>query len=87
MTEKPVIEFPCRYPIKIIVEMDDEIVDQIIDIVSVYDMGISMNSIEQNPSRNGKYVSIRYEFWATGKPQLEALFEDLKMCSAVRMVL
>ena len=87
MAEPPRIEFPCRYPIKVIVEMSHDVIRQIVEIISVHDMHISPDEVSQNPSRTGKYVSIRYEMWATGQSQIEALFRDLKKCDAVRVVL
>lgn len=83
----PKIEFPCRYPIKVIVETGDGIIEQVVEIIRGYDPRITVDNIVKNPSRNGSYVSIRFEMWAEGTPQLELLFTDLKQCAAVRMVL
>ena len=87
MDEPPRIDFPCYYPIKVIVELAPDIIDQISEIVKIYDDKISLDDVTQNPSRNGKFVSIRFRFWATGEPQLRRLFDDLKTNKAVRMVL
>ena len=85
--DEPRIEFPCDYPIKVIVQMGPDVVDEIIHAIKKYDAKITRDLIEQNPSKNGNYVSLRYQLWATGKPQLEKLFSDLKQNKAVRMVL
>jgi len=85
--DEPKIEFPCDYPVKVIVEAGENIVQVVIDIVKTHDDRLTPEKISQNPSRNGKYTSVRFDLWATGKPQLEALFTDLKKCEAVRMVL
>lgn len=38
-------------------------------------------------SRNGKYMSVTVVIHATGEPQLQALFEDLKASGRIQMVL
>ncbi|MFT7688483.1 MAG: putative lipoic acid-binding regulatory protein [Candidatus Azotimanducaceae bacterium] len=90
--DEPKIEFPCDYPVKVIVEIapdvvKDILVEEIISIIEHHDPKLSRESISYNPSRNGKYTSIRFIIWATGTPQLEMMFTELKQCEAVRMVL
>jgi putative lipoic acid-binding regulatory protein len=87
MDEPPLIEFPCTYPIKVIVEVGPDVVKEIFDTVRRYDENISRDKLTEIPSKKGNFVSVRFNLWATGKPQLQALFEDLKKCKAVRMVL
>lgn len=86
-TDEPKIEFPCNYPVKVIVEVDAGVVDEIIAIVEKHDASMSAEKMQQNPSRSGKFISLRFMLWATGTLQLEKLFEDLKQCDAVKMVL
>lgn len=85
--EEPKILFPCDYPIKVIVQADPGIEETIFEIVKRYDMRLSLADLSRMPSKKGKYVSLRFGFWATGKGQLDELFQDLKQCEAVRMVL
>ncbi|MDG1206146.1 MAG: DUF493 domain-containing protein [Pseudomonadales bacterium] len=85
--EEPKIVFPCDYPIKVIVQSEPGIEDTIFNIVKRHDMRLSLADLSQMPSKKGKYVSLRFGFWATGKTQLDELFEDLKQCEAVQMVL
>ncbi|HIG44364.1 MAG: DUF493 domain-containing protein [bacterium] len=87
MDEPPRIEFPCSYPVKVIVQTGPDVLDEIVRIVEGYDDSISISTVTQKPSRLGNYVSVRFELWATGEPQLQALFSELKKCKAVRMVL
>jgi len=85
--DEPVIEFPCNYPVKVIVEVNSDIVAQVTSIVTKHDPVMCPDKMEQNASRNGKFISLRFMLWATGTSQLEKLFEDLKQCDAVKMVL
>lgn len=87
MDEPPRIEFPCSYPVKVIVQTGPDVIDEIVRIVQGHDDSVSINAVTQKPSRLGNYVSVRFELWATGESQLQALFSDLKKCKAVRMVL
>ena len=87
MEDPPRIEFPCDYPIKVIVQSEPGIEDTIFEIVQRHDKRLSLADLSQMPSKKGTYVSLRFGFWATGKTQLDQLFEDLKQCEAVRMVL
>jgi hypothetical protein len=40
-----------------------------------------------NNSRNGRFCSVRLTMVATGEPQLQALFNELKASGRVHMVL
>tara|TARA_R110002072_G_scaffold150059_2_gene298180 strand:+ start:32163 stop:32420 length:258 start_codon:yes stop_codon:yes gene_type:complete len=84
--DAPKIEFPCDYPIKVILDNDPAALLSVEAVVRQYDPRLE-EKIEVLPSKKGNYVSMRFGFWATGKPQLEALFAELKQLSAVRMVL
>ncbi len=84
--DKPKIEFPCQYPIKIIVDNESTMIEAVLDFVKKYDADID-DKVVRNPSKKGNFVSLRIQFWATGADQLDALFTDLKTVEAVRMVL
>ncbi|MFT5211299.1 MAG: putative lipoic acid-binding regulatory protein [Flavobacterium sp.] len=90
--DEPKIEFPCDYPVKVIVEISsgekkEILFEEIIGIIEKHDATLSRENISYNPSRNSKYTSVRFILWATGKDQLDKMFIDLKQCKAVRMVL
>lgn len=87
MTESPLIEFPCDYPIKVIADAQEGLVEEVVSIFARHDPTVGMEKVTYRESRNGTYHSLTIIFWATGEPQLKRLFEDLKECEAVRMVL
>ncbi len=80
------IEFPCEYPIKVILDNDDEAIRDVQTLARKFDPKLG-DKIELRPSKKGNYISIRLTFWATGLPQIEGLFSELKQLPAVRMVL
>ena len=90
--DAPKIEFPCDYPVKVIVEiisgeLKETLFEEIIGIIEKHDPTLAKEKITYNPSRNGKYTSVRFILWATGTDQLDKMFTELKQCKAVRMVL
>ncbi|MFT7243855.1 MAG: putative lipoic acid-binding regulatory protein [Candidatus Azotimanducaceae bacterium] len=84
--DAPKIEFPCAYPIKVILDNDLTAIAEVEAIARRYDPKLQ-DQIEVRPSKKGAYVSLRLSFWATSLSQIEALFAELKQLSAVRMVL
>ena len=83
----PKIEFPCDYPIKVIGDASDDLVDKVLAILAKYDSSVSKKKVVENPSKNGNYCSVRVEFMATSENQLKNMFEELKTHAWVRMVL
>lgn len=87
MGDIPKIEFPCDYPVKVIVEYETGLLEEVMDIARRHDPSIALDKVKQRASRHGKYHSITILLWCTGEGQLKRLFEDLKQHDAVRMVL
>jgi putative lipoic acid-binding regulatory protein len=86
-TETPKIEFPCDYPIKVIGQADADFREFVVATVKTHVPDLDIERIEENPSRNGKYLSVRLWILATGEKQLELIFQDLKASGRVQMVL
>ena len=87
MNEGPLIEFPCRYPIKIIVATGDGHIAQVIEIVRSHSPKVSPDDINSRASRGGKFVSLRVNLWAEGEDHLKALYQELLAHQAVRIIL
>lgn len=79
------IEFPCDYPIKVIMEHDPAVITRVEAVAKTFDPGLG--PAEFNESKNGNYISVRLAFTATGTEQLNDLFHELKKLPGVRMVL
>lgn len=85
--EKPTIEFPCQYPIKVIGYAAPDFREFVVAAVSVHAPDLDAEAVEVIDSRNGRFQSIRMVIQATGEAQLQAIFQDLKQSSRVQMVL
>jgi putative lipoic acid-binding regulatory protein len=85
--EKPQIEFPCDYPIKVMGEAHVELHQHVLQVMDNHAPGFDRSQITVRDSSKGKWQSITVVITATGKPQLVAIFEDLKTSSRVKMVL
>ena len=85
--EEPRIEFPCRYPIKVIGDREENAVTEIITVVREHAPEVTPDQINTRTSRNGNYQSVRITILATGEAQLQALHADLMALDSVRMVL
>ncbi len=86
-TEPPKIEFPCDYPIKVIGHDENNFRDFVIATVKTHVPGLEIDRIDENPSKNGKFLSVRLWILATGEQQLQQIFADLKASGRVQMVL
>ena len=85
--EKPKIEFPCNYPIKVMGYACREFHDHVITVMTTHSPGYDQTAVTVRDSKNGKFQSITVTIIATGEPQLQAIFEDLKTSAHVQMVL
>ncbi len=85
--EAPKIEFPCAYPIKIMGEGHEELREQVLEIMLRHCNDFEQRLISTRDSSRGRWRSITVVITATGETQLQAIFDDLKTCSRVRMVL
>ena len=81
------IEFPCDYRIRVVANSVDDFEGQLIEIVRRHDDQFNPETLDQRPSKGGKYTAHSFQIVATGEPQLQALFEDLKATGQVHLVL
>ena len=83
----PKIEFPCLYPIKVIGNAVDTFRAQVLEVIERHTGAIDPNLIQLKPSKHSNYLSITVTIAATGEPQLEGIFCDLKEIESVKLVL
>jgi len=82
----PKITFPCSYPIKIIgissLDFDQKVLAIIKKHAPEHD-----GSANYRNSNKGNYRAINVIINATGEPQLQAIFEELKTLLEIKLVL
>lgn len=91
MNDSIVIEFPCAYPIKVImVRAEDDPASQLESMLAVvheHAEPINRDTLVETPSRARSYVSYSMEIEATGEAQLKALHQALMARADVKLVL
>ena len=85
--DAPKIEFPCQYPIKIICNAGDTVIEQVLQVVRQHDPALDAGKLVVQDSKNGRFQSLRLIMNATSEQQLQQLHTDLKATGHVHMVL
>jgi len=84
--EPPRIEFPCDYPIKVIGDVHENGIAEIVTVVRRHAPEVTPDQISTRDSKQGNYCSVRVTIVATGEEQLRTLHEDLLALPNVRLV-
>lgn len=86
-TDAPRIEFPCRYPVKVMGENRDDFAALVVAIGQRHAPEIDAEAVSQRSSRNGRWLAVTLVIEARSEEQLRALHEDLKATGRVTLVL
>lgn len=71
------LEFPCRFPIKVMGRDDADFRTKAVQIVSAHVGDISDSDVRIAPSSKGNFVSLTIEIDAQSRQQLDAIYQDL----------
>lgn len=85
--EAPKIEFPCRYPVKIVGSNSIDFVARVTGIAREFDAELTEEDVSVRLSSGNKFCSVTCVIMATGEPQLKALHEKLRTVPDVSLVL
>ena len=85
--EKPLLDFPCQFPIKAMGLARDDFKSLITTLVLPHAPDITEADISSRPSKEGKYISITITVTATSREQLDAIYCELNACEHVLMTL
>lgn len=85
--DNPLLEFPCKFPIKAIGKDTGEFEAMIVEIVRRHVPDLTDNAVSTRPSSGGKYLSVTATFTATSREQLDALYLELSSNERVLMLL
>ena len=87
VNDKPLLNFPTDYPIKVIGRPSAEFRARIHAIVLRHVPALEASHVTEHLSKNGNYLSISYAIRAESREQMSALAADLTACPEVLLVI
>jgi len=85
--QESLIEYPCRFPIKVMGLHETSFVESIVAVVRQHDPEFDAATLEHRPSSTGKYLGLTITVTATSREQLDNLYRALTGHPHVRYVL
>ncbi|MGI9135378.1 MAG: YbeD family protein [Rhodoferax sp.] len=85
--QESLIEYPSRFPIKVMGERVNGLVHAITAIAHQFDPTFDATSIELRESKGGKYLGVTITVTATSRAQLDDLYRSLSTHPMVKVVL
>jgi putative lipoic acid-binding regulatory protein len=85
--EQSLIEYPSRFPIKVMGLNVDGFADAIVIVVQGFDPEFLAEHLEVRPSAGNKYLGLTVTITATSREQLDELYRTLSTHPMVKMVL
>ncbi|MBV8503337.1 MAG: DUF493 family protein [Paucibacter sp.] len=85
--EQSLIEYPSRFPIKVMGAQVEGFVEAIAIVARSFDPGFDASTIEQRPSSGGNYLGLTITITATSREQLDELYRTLTTHPMVKVVL
>jgi putative lipoic acid-binding regulatory protein len=81
------IEYPSRFPIKVMGASDPGFEQAMVDIALQFDPAYDRSTLRLRPSSGGKYMGLTLDITATSREQLDALYRALSSHPMVKVVL
>ncbi len=81
------IQFPCKFPIKIIGLMQDGFAQDIAHVIKKIDATFDEGCIEMKPSSKNHYISLTVTVFVYNQEQLDNIYRALSGHSLVKFVL
>jgi len=81
------IEYPCRFPVKVMGAKVDGLVHAVTTIARQFDPTFDASTIELRESKAGNYLGVTITINATGREQLDELYRTLSTHPMVKVVL
>jgi putative lipoic acid-binding regulatory protein len=85
--EQSLIEYPCRFPIKVMGANADGFADAICQVALQFDPGFDPATVEMRPSKGSNYLGLTITVTATSREQLDELYRTLSTHPMVKVVL
>jgi len=84
--EEELLTFPCDFPIKVMGRSEAGFRQRIDEIVQRH-FAVDNSNISEQPSRNGRFVSLTFTVRAVDRAGLDALYQELSADKRVLMAL
>jgi putative lipoic acid-binding regulatory protein len=81
------IEYPCRFPIKVMGAKAEGFVHAVTTVVRQFDPDFDASTIELRESKGGNYLGVTITINATSREQLDELYRTLSTHPMVKVVL
>jgi putative lipoic acid-binding regulatory protein len=81
------IEYPCKFPIKVMGSKVDGLVHAIVAVTRQFDPDFDASTVELRESKGGNYLGVTVTVNATSREQLDELYRTLSTHPMVKMVL
>ena len=81
------IEYPCRFPIKVMGAKAEGFVHAITTVARSFDPTFDAATIELRESKGGNYLGVTITITATSREQLDELYRTLSTHPMVKVVL
>jgi hypothetical protein len=85
--ERSLIEYPSGFPIKVMGEQVAGFVEAVVAVARQFDPQFDEATVEQRPSRTGRYLGVTVTVTATSREQLDELYRTLSTHPMVKVVL
>lgn len=81
------IEYPCRFPIKVMGAKAEGFVHAITTVARQFDPTFDAATVELRESKGGNYLGVTITITATSREQLDELYRTLSTHPMVKVVL
>jgi len=81
------IEFPCRFPIKVMGRDESEFQAHVLQIISSHVDDIAPEDVAVRSSSNGKFLSVTVTIEAKSQEQLDRIYRNLTSSERILYVL
>lgn len=85
--EQSLIEYPSRFPIKVMGAHVEGYVEAVVAVAKQFDPEFDPATVETRPSKAGNYLGVTVTVTATSREQLDELYRTLSTHPMVKVVL
>jgi putative lipoic acid-binding regulatory protein len=87
MSDDKALQFPCRFPIKVMGKQSSGMEEIALALIGEHVADIAADDVQTRPSSNGRFVSVTITVTAESQQQLDAIYQSLTDHEAVLFAL